>query len=202
MLSQGAFAEKIGMERNNVVRLSRPGVHKVLRDRFTRMAEGLAVTPAALLEKIGDDESRPQPSGLNMSSLNTGRDLLHFHGIDAARTTNREAVTRDTINSPRGGADSFWVTVDGDCMEPNFPHGSIIQFSYAKADSEGTVSGKPYFIRLVDDEITFKTIVIPDENFRDEVILRPLNRKYPDRVIERSQIAMVARAITVHLPIP
>ena len=143
-------------------------------------------------------EMSKQPSGLNMSTMTPGRAVPHFHGVDAAKLTHREPITRDTIPAPAGGADTFWITVDGDCMEPEFPHGTMVLFSPSKALSS-LASDKAYFVQLEDGESTFKQVVIPVDN-RHELILHPTNPKYPDRTIRRDQVQIIARVVGVFNP--
>lgn len=59
LLSQGAFASKLGLKARRTAEIMTPGVHSVLKDNFAIMARGLGKTPHELLEQIGaaGDES-------------------------------------------------------------------------------------------------------------------------------------------------
>ena len=106
---------------------------------------------------------------------------------------------RVNLPVPFGMKRPFAVTVDGDCMEPKFHDGDMVIFSLDATEREGIVEGKDYFIQLADGSNTFKRVFLDPEN-RDVLILRCWNEKYPERVIERAQVKLLARAIYTLIP--
>jgi len=212
-LSQESLAQKVGVSKATATRWESKPIIWMHQNNAERLAGALGVAldvflsaarasreDAAAAKKLAAETimKNKQPSGLNMSTFTTGRPVEHFHGVDAARSTQREPINREAIMAPRGGAGTFFVTVDGDCMEPEFQHGAIVLFSEPEA-LRGLVSGEPYFIRFKDGETTFKSVVIPTDT-REELILHPTNPKYPDRRIMRDEISMIALAIGTHKP--
>ena len=97
----------------------------------------------------------------------------------------------------------------GDSMSPDYREGDIVVFSPAKAVQHGM----DCFVRLEPDhESTFKRVFfdVPDaggqpvppgagwESLRQARLrLHPLNPKYPERIVEREQVAGLYAAVSV-----
>jgi len=139
------------------------------------------------------------PSALKPDTKTDVVDVAHFHGVSAARIEQRGDARRGRAPAPAGSPRRFAVTVDGDCMEPKYRDGDIVVFSVDAAEREGIIDGKNYFLQFADGENTFKRVFLDPDN-RELLSLRCWNPRYADRVIERSRIKLVARAIFRLLP--
>ncbi len=85
---------------------------------------------------------------------------------------------------------AFAATVVGDSMLPDYREGDVVVFSPAAAVEDGS----DCFVRLEPDhETTFKRVHFEDEGAA--IRLEPLNDQYPSRVVERSEVAGMYRAV-------
>ncbi|HWE03511.1 MAG TPA: LexA family transcriptional regulator [Tepidisphaeraceae bacterium] len=209
-LTQEEFAQRLEMSPANVRRLEQCEMGGMQVKNFRRLAALVNVSPADLRQQIGPASQvlpapgrpRPEralpaadfPSGLNDATRRDIVEVPHFHGVSAARTEDRTDAHRGRTPIPAGSARRFAVTVDGDCMEPKYHHGEVVVFSVDAAEREGIIDGKNYFVQFADGENTFKRIFLDPEN-RELLILRGWNERYPPRVVERSTVKLLARAI-------
>jgi transcriptional regulator with XRE-family HTH domain len=211
-LTQEEFAQRLEMSPANVRRLEQCEAGGMQVKNFRRLAELVNVSPADLRQRIGPASGVPSaaptvsspmdteiagaefPSGLNEATRRNIVDVPHFHGVSAARTEERTDAHRGRSPVPAGSSRRFAVTVDGDCMEPKYHHGETVVFSIDAAEREGIVDGKNYFVQFADGENTFKRVFLDPEN-RELLILRGWNERYPARVVERSKVKLLARAI-------
>jgi transcriptional regulator with XRE-family HTH domain len=212
-LTQEEFAQKLQMSPANVRRIEQSETSGMQVKNFRKLAGLLNLSPDELRSRIGaaipatamqttEAEEAPAetihgpgfPSGLRRDSRRGVTEVEHYHGVSAARTEERTPTGRGKAPVPAGGTRRFAVTVDGDCMEPKYYHGDTVIFSVEAAEREGIVEGKNYFIQFAGGDNTFKRIFLDPEN-RELLILRCWNEKYPPRVIERSQVKLLARAI-------
>jgi hypothetical protein len=69
----------------------------------------------------------------------------------------------------------------------------MVVFSVDAAEREGIMEGRNYFIQFTEGETTFKRIFF-DPVEANRLILRCWNGKYPDRLIERGSVQLLARA--------
>jgi repressor LexA len=92
-------------------------------------------------------------------------------------------------------ADAFACRVVGDSMLPDYREGDIVVFSPAKAVKDGA----DCFARIEPDhESTFKRVFFETGAGGEELIrLKPLNPAYPERVLEREQVAGLYAAVSV-----
>ena len=212
-LTQEEFAQRLEMSPANVRRLEQLEVGGMQVKNFRRLATLLNVAPDELRRKIGAMEppaskdereapasARPStaaasfPAGLKPGTKRDVVEVDHFHGVSAARNEDRTDANRGRAPVPSGSPRRFAVTVDGDCMEPKYRDGDIVVFSVDAAEGEGVIEGKNYFLQFVDGENTFKRI-FPDPENRELLILRCWNERYPPRIVERSRVKLLARAV-------
>jgi transcriptional regulator with XRE-family HTH domain len=210
-LTQEEFAQKLEMSPANVRRLEQSEASGMQVKNFRRLATLLNIPPDELRARIGvrsaatrepDEPPEAQavsihdptfPSALRAESPRDVAAIPHYHGVSATRPEDRPPTGRGQSLVPAGSGRQFSVTVDGDCMEPKYHDRDVVIFSVDLAEREGIVDGKNYFIQLADGENTFKRIFADPEN-RELLILRCWNPKYPQRVIERAQVKLLARA--------
>lgn len=90
----------------------------------------------------------------------------------------------------------FRVHVLGDCMEPRFHDGDVVEFRIVRLDKEPWPQGEDCIVITSDDEVTLKRIYHVGE---DSITLYALNwRKYPDPiVVPRQMVTRVAVALKV-----
>jgi phage repressor protein C with HTH and peptisase S24 domain len=215
-LTQEEFAQKLDMSPANVRRLEQAEVSGMQVKNFRRLAELLNVAPEALRARIGvapidaeppsaqsESTARAEqihgadfPSAVRAGSRHEVDEVEHFHGVSAARIEDRTPTGRGKTPVPAsvGGSRRFAVTVDGDCMEPKYNDGEVVIFSVDRAEREGIIEGKNYFVQFADGDNTFKRIFLDPHN-RELLILRCWNERYPPRTIERAQVKLLARAI-------
>ncbi len=207
-LTQDEFARRLEMSPANVRRLEQADVGGMQVKNFRRLAALMNLTPADLRRQIGvaadlpTDEPTVEPGisgvefppGLKPATRREVVEVPHFHGVSAAKVEHRTDAHRGKAAVPAGSQRRFAVTVDGDCMEPKYRDGDVVVFSVDVAEREGILDGKNYFIQLADDENTFKRVFLDPDN-RELLILRPWNDRYPARVVERSRVKLLARAI-------
>ena len=213
-LTQEEFAQRLEMSPANVRRLEQAEVGGMQVKNFRRLATLLNLGPDELRQRIGGPREVGEPDqgeladavslapiggiefppALKSASRREVVEVEHFHGVSAARSEVREEARRGKALVPAGSARRFAVTVDGDCMEPRYRDGDIVVFSIETAEREGIIEGKNYFIQFADGENTFKR-VFPDPDNRELLVLRCWNPKYPQRVIERASVKILARAV-------
>jgi transcriptional regulator with XRE-family HTH domain len=97
----------------------------------------------------------------------------------------------------------FAAVVDGNCMEPVYPDGSIVIFSYDAVEVEGgLIPGSNYYVQCNggrEELSTFKQCVREE---REDVIFRCINAtEHPQEIrIKWDHIARVAKAVYVTRP--
>jgi transcriptional regulator with XRE-family HTH domain len=220
-LTQEEFAQKLDMSGANIRRLEQSEVGGMQVKNFRRLATLLNVSPDDLRRQIGVADLREDhadastngatavlepavgsaefPSAMKAGARREVMEVAHFHGVSAARAEDRTDAHRGKAPVPAGSPRRFAVTVDGDCMEPKYRDGDVVVFSVDAAEREGIVEGKNYFIQFAGEENTFKRIFFDPEN-RELLILRCWNERYPPRIVERSKIKLLARAIYRLMP--
>ena len=212
-LTQEEFADSLEMSPANIRRLEQTEIGGMQVKNFRRLAALLDIAPDELRRKIGAPpaDSSPEqvktrtpeegalwgpkfPIGFKPITRRDVTEVAHYHGVSAARTEDRTDAPRGKALVPAGAQRRFAVTVDGDCMEPNYRDGEVVIFSVDAAEREGIVDGKNYFIQFVEGENTFKRLFLDPDN-RELVILKCWNEQYKPRVVERARIKLLARAV-------
>ncbi|MEX2216647.1 MAG: S24 family peptidase [Phycisphaeraceae bacterium] len=131
---------------------------------------------------------RQQAPLINRVSAGYPRD---FTDLDYPRQIADEYVAAPGVTDP----DAFAARVVGDSMLPEYKEGDIVVFSPAATVSDGS----DCFVRLEPDhETTFKRVFfeVPVKKSAEQgVRLQPLNPKYPPRVLPRSEVSGLYRAV-------
>ena len=216
-LTQDEFAQRLEMSPANVRRLEQSEVGGMQVKNFRRLATLFNVSPDDLRRRIGAS-SEPAEAGLHASVVDgpsmidstfpaslkpdSKKDVVeisHFHGVSAAKIEHRSDAHRGRALVPAGSQRRFAVTVDGDCMEPEYRDGDVVVFSVDIAEREGIVDGKNYFVQFTDGENTFKRLFLDPEN-HELLILRRWNSRYSPRVVEKSRVKLLARAVFRMMP--
>lgn len=101
-----------------------------------------------------------------------------------------EYVRAPDVSDP----DAFAARVVGDSMEPDYRAGDIVVFS----PSVEVRSGMDCFVRLEPDhESTFKRVFFEGEAGEEQIRIVALNRRYPERVVERERVAGLYAGVSV-----
>jgi phage repressor protein C with HTH and peptisase S24 domain len=207
LLTQAELAGELDMSLGGVRRLEQAPVGAIQIRNFRKLAELTHLSADQLRSRIGAlslPEATPrvptrQPSSVSPGSRQRVSDVARFHGVSAARGAERADVDRGHVPVPVSSERRFAAVVDGDCMEPRYHNGDVVVFSVDAAESEGILDGRNYFIQFTDGENTFKRICFDPED-ADRLVLRCWNTRYPMRTIERSEIALLARAVYRVIP--
>lgn len=93
----------------------------------------------------------------------------------------------------------FILTIDGDCMEPDYPDGCKVQFQIFRIDGEPLVPGVDYVFCRNDGKATFKTLVANDGEI---YTLAPLNQaRYPGSfTVSAQEVVRMARVVNILMP--
>lgn len=94
----------------------------------------------------------------------------------------------------------FRLLIDGDCMEPEYPNGALVEFQIVRP-YEPLVIGCDYVFCRNDGTATFKALVAIDD---DMITLAARNQDlYPGTFdLPRQELTRVARAVGVMMPAP
>jgi phage repressor protein C with HTH and peptisase S24 domain len=100
-------------------------------------------------------------------------------------------------------ADAFALRIEGDCMEPSFPSGSVVVFAPVHpgdGPSPKFTSGKPHYFEHTDGKSTFKLVFYepPKARYRLECI----NEKYKPMFVPEQLLARMSRAVRVVMRVP
>ncbi len=87
----------------------------------------------------------------------------------------------------------FRVRLRGNSMEPTYKDGTVVEFRCLRADHEGPLAGRDYYVQRSDGMATFKRMERVGE---DTLTLRALNRKkYPKPMpVARADVVRMAVA--------
>ncbi len=93
--------------------------------------------------------------------------------------------------------DAFALRINGDCMYPDFPSGSIIVFVPVRPGDRGTQfeGGKPYYFEHSDGKATFKLVFFEPQ--RERWRLEPINRDFKPMYVPEQMMARLSRAVRV-----
>ena len=212
-MSQETFAHTIGMKRSGLLRLMRPGEHRMFTDNFRRLAEAVRMTPDELRVRIGPasfvpseaaedavefgraaERANPLPGVIGQ--VQPLREITSFHGVSAGPRSERLDVAHAKVKVPRELGE-FAVRVDGESMSPDYPDGATALFEVA--EGQQFVFGKEYLIWFDDGECYFSRVVESEED-RDVLLLQKINadrERFPDRKVHRREVVRVAHCVGV-----
>lgn len=99
--------------------------------------------------------------------------------------------------------DAFCLRIHGQCMEPEFPSGSVIVFVPIRDGEKSSPQfedGKPYYFEHSDGKATFKLVFY--EAKKERYRLQPINPKYKTIYVPEQMKARMSRAIQLMKRIP
>lgn len=93
--------------------------------------------------------------------------------------------------------DAFALRINGDCMHPDFPSGSIIVFVPVRPGEQGEQfeAGKPYYFEHSDGKATFKLVYFEPQ--RERWRLQPINPDFKSMYVPEQMMARMSRAVRV-----
>jgi transcriptional regulator with XRE-family HTH domain len=192
-MSQASLAKKLGVDSQTISNLE-TGKTKSL------MLKSLELLPGLLgIDLVDEDDAN---TGQIQSWLTT---VPTFDLPERPRASHwSELVGAEDLtneNDPRiTDQGLFRVRIHGDCMEPRWHDGELIEFKIWRQGGEPMPIGEDVALTNSDGQTTFKTLVRFDEDDADGVIvLRARNqKKYPKEM--RVPMQMLARmAVALHV---
>jgi transcriptional regulator with XRE-family HTH domain len=188
-LSQQEFGEKIGLSESGVRAIESGRTRSVYASTFRAIAETIGMSI---------DEARSQLSGWDQnlepySELKLFEVPLFELSVAAGNWTDVEGAGE--ICDPRQMEQGlFRVRLRGDSMRPTYNDGDVVEFRCLRADHDGIIVGRDYYVQRNDGMATFKRIESLDD---DSIVLRALNkRKYPDPlIVPRQEAVRLALAV-------
>jgi SOS-response transcriptional repressor LexA len=183
-LSQEAFGKLFGVTRTAVQQWETEGGTAPNRTKQPEVAVALGLTVAQLIGGDDNVSAGPEVRGTVplLSAVQAGSYKMHvdnFHPGDDGeeRVTSTVPVQRHT----------FALRVSGDSMEPDFLAGAIL---IVEPDMEAQ-PGDYVIAKNEDEETTFKQLVKDDGDW----YLKPVNPRYPMKLLGRGKIVGVVRAV-------
>lgn len=183
-LSQAQLAELCGVTRSAVQQWERENGTAPKRTQQSRVADVLGLSIAQLMGGSENVQVGPEVRGSVplISAVQAGNYKMHvdnFHPGDGGeeRISTTVPVKRHT----------FALRVSGDSMEPDFKEGAIL---IVEPDLEAQ-PGDFVIAKNGDEETTFKQLVRDGGDW----YLKPLNQRYPMKLLGKSSIVGVVRAV-------
>ncbi len=202
---QEELAPKIEMSKNNLSKLERKGGGMNPKS-FRLLAGVIKKTPDELLGIIGADPLHP-PADSHMRNVGPvesrsyaiptyllAPSATHWSELASAEDDSREFDPRVIDQG------LFRIRISGDCMEPKYRDGSLVEFKIWREGKEPLPLGRNVVVTNSDGLSTFKHLESYDPE-REEWVLRALNKKYPEPIrIPRQMLARLAVAMGTFTP--
>ena len=180
--TQTALAKKTGVAQSTIGRILRGDVNPQ-SGNLERIAGAFNISLAKLAEMGQEGELGAEPIAHFKSVETSERVALiswgHASSFVDALDKNQPVDSEEWMPRPKdSGARTFALRVRGESMEPEYQHGDIIF-----VDPDVAIGhGKDVVIRLGDDKVVFKRLVVED----GLEYLRAANPRWPDQIKEIS----------------
>lgn len=99
--------------------------------------------------------------------------------------TYGDAVHGEYCEAPNNA--DYAIVVKGDSMEPDYADGSTVYYIKQEAVENGELA----IVEVDGEGVTFKKVLFDYDN--KKVILRSLNKEYPDRVLGSNRVQIIGR---------
>lgn len=176
-LTQEELGTIIGVKKAAIQKYENGDVENLKRTRIKTLAETFGVTPSFLMY----GEEKPLTTTQHIRASTTAPIL---GSISAGMPLEQQQDIRGWMALPPDlqKGDYFYLSVNGDSMEPRIPHGSLILVRAETNHTDGKVC-----VVLVDNEHTVKRV------FRNNgtVELVPENPKYKRQIYNSGSIQLV-----------
>jgi SOS-response transcriptional repressor LexA len=191
--TQTALAKKARVSQSTVGRLLK-GLVNSQSDTLEQVCDALGISVAELLGESLASELGARADGDALEpAAKTGLvpliSWVQAGSFAEAIDIHQPGFAEDWVKKPPTpcGPNTFALRVEGISMEPNYQEGDIIYVDPERA----ATNGKDIVIRLDDrNEATFKRLVIEGRR----KCLKPLNRLWPEQIIEVSADARIVDA--------
>ena len=194
-LSQEELAKKVGVSKASISRWESGDISNMRRDRISKLAEALRVSPLSLLEE--------ETEGLKDSAMAM---YAHFRAVPVYETVAAGfgAHASDEIvdwmpcriASEREAEETIGIIVRGDSMEPKIESGDVVQVHRQDMVDSGDIA-----VILIDGEEGVVKKIVFGDGFVELVSLNPA---YPPRRFdgeEMNRLRIVGRVKSVIRPI-
>lgn len=218
MVSQAEFARLVGVSREWVVLSEKLGDRRIRRKTLNLLAERMGVSSReamSLLFKLNrysfdrkEREGVRIPGPITPMRIANGERYepatlraIPFYDVSLPASGWIETEPRDRpdgdvqvpLHLPR---DAFALRIFGDCMEPEYPSGSIIVFVPIRPGEDGAAQfeeGKDYYFEHSDGKATFKRVFFEASKQRFKLV--PLNKRYKPFYVPEQMRARLSRAV-------
>ena len=174
------IAQHVGVSRSTVMKWEKGHIKEMRRDKLMKLAEKLALDPAALVEEEAHAEPRLPGESYRVESLSrvpivgsvkAGYNGLAFEDIEGY----------ETMADLKNPEEYILLRVTGDSMEPQILAGDLV-LMHKQDDVE---SGEIAVCLINGDEGTVKKVIKQD----GAVVLQAFNAKVPPRVLTGAALA-------------
>lgn len=145
-----------------------------------------------------EEDARPAPPP-NLSRRVPLRHVPLLRGLFASRFRQdpQPDAEPETFPVPATREPDFAAVVAGACMEPDYPEGCTVAFSYKIVERDGPEPGRDYYIELTDSEVAFKRLAEVDGRSLMFVCINDHPDYARPLVVPRNRIRRMARAIWI-----
>jgi SOS-response transcriptional repressor LexA len=196
LLSRAELAIRADLAISAIQTIENSPSYKPRGKTIRKLAKGLDMEPMDLLEQIrvnGDDGADTSGIG-DVEAVG----VLPTYDIDvAAGPWSHATVCELNADDPEQAriikTGRFRLRISGNCMEPDYPSGSVVEFVILRYDEDALQIGRDYVICKSDNTATFKRLIAKHD---DTLSLAPLNqRDHPGIVVvDRQEIGRIAVA--------
>lgn len=222
MMTQARFADLIGVSREWVVLTEKSESRRIRNHTLQGIARAMGKSPREAflilsdLNRLGFERKEQEgykipgpvakPTDANEQRIEKVkiRRIPYFHlklpagrWTDAVEARTAEDADGTTVVDEKTPTDAFALLIEGDCMEPDFPSGSIVVFAPCRPGDHGLQfeSGKVYYFQNADGQATFKRVIYEPQ--RERFRLESLNPKYKPFYVPEQMLARMSRAVRV-----
>lgn len=220
MMSQARFAKAIGVSREWVVLTEKSDTRRIRPKTLEGLARAMGVSPRdawGVLDKLNSLGFRRKEQ-LGYKVPGPVREVAN--GEERIERVKMRRVPFFDFKIPASGwaesceprgpdeadgwttademvpGDAFALRIHGDCMEPEYPNGSIIIFVPIRPGEEKArqfESGRDYYFEHSDGKCTFKRVFYEPQ--KERFRLESLNKKYKPLFVPEQMLARMSRAI-------
>lgn len=183
-MSEEQLGKAVGVSRAAVQHWEREGGTAPNRKKQAAVAQVLGLTVAQLMSGESNTAAGPDIRGAVplLSDVQAGQYTMHVDNFHPGDGGSEMVSTSVPVNRH-----TFALRVTGDSMEPDFMPGTIL---IVEPELEA-LPGDFVIAKNVDDETTFKQLVKDAGDW----FLKPLNPRYPLKLLGESKIIGVVRAV-------
>jgi transcriptional regulator with XRE-family HTH domain len=196
LMTQDAFAHAIGASRDWVAKIETGKQKRMDRRYVIKIASFLGISPQEVVSRLAPinvmDGEQFERVTMQLCpyfdvKIPAGR------WIDTEPREEPDGYVPLPIDMP---SDAFCLRIFGECMEPDFPSGSVIVFVPVRDGEPNALQfedGKPYYFEHSDGKATFKQVFY--EASQQRYRLEPINPKCKTLYVPEQMKARMSRAV-------